>query len=342
MQNNDIKKALSLELRRANADLSLLYSIIEDIAGEINLEKLAIKIAEETKKRLDVEAVLLMLVDKEGLNMEMVACAGIGLQNGIKLLIDGIIKDVFDSLSFQAGRFTIDGFSFDSSLYVPLIVQKKVIGIILVCNKLSGRDFTDWDKRMVYNIALVGSNAIENARLVNEFISSNQALYTSDLTLKTIKKVCNLIGSSVNPDESLDKIMDLIVTTMDVEAGILFLLDSKKQELFLKTKNGEKKEDIKDLKIKIGEGIIGSCVELNEPRFAFELSKDFLRQEEISKMVGIKTRLLLSIPIKKGGKAKGVIVLINKREMDTFPLDGVDLVSSIANLIGLLLEEDGY
>lgn len=171
MPEDNIKKALSIELRKANADLELLYSIIEDIAGEIELEKLAIKIVEETKKRLDVEAAILMLLDEEGINLKLVASSDIDLQKEIKIPKDGIIKESLDSLSFQVGRFTIKNNSFDSSLCVPLIIQKKPVGVIIACGKLQDEDFTDWDKRVVYNIALVGGiiqHAIENAKLARK------------------------------------------------------------------------------------------------------------------------------------------------------------------------------
>ncbi|MEW6606623.1 MAG: HD domain-containing phosphohydrolase [bacterium] len=181
MSKTNIKKTLSIKLKRVNAEaeieflhsiiedmsrklrgrdaeLELLYKIIEDIAGEIDIERFATKITEKTRKRLEVKAVFSMLLDEKGRNLDLIASSGVKLRKGIKIPKDGIIKDVLDSsLLFRTGRFTIEGFSFDSSLCVPLIVQKRAIGVIIACCKSSGRDFSDWDIRMFSNIALVGN-----------------------------------------------------------------------------------------------------------------------------------------------------------------------------------------
>ncbi|MDI6751734.1 MAG: GAF domain-containing protein [bacterium] len=329
------KKSLSLELRKANADLSLLYNIIEDVAGEIDLQRLSEKIAKEVKRRLNAEAVFLMLIDAEGLSLELIASEAIKIPKVTRIPITGIIKETFDSLSLYFGRLEIGSEVFASSLCVPLIIQEKPIGMIAICNK-EAKGFTDGDKRIVYNIDIVATNALENARLVKEFVTSHQALNITDIRLKAIRKACGLIGSSANLEDSLNQIMDLIVTIMDVETGILFSINESK-ELFIKTKRGEKTKEIKDMRIKQGEGIIGSTAELNEPRFAFELPKSPIRQKEISKMIGIETRSLLSVPIRKGNRIKGVVVVVNKKEEDIFSLDEIDLLSAMANLLGLLL-----
>ncbi|MDI6751733.1 MAG: HD domain-containing protein [bacterium] len=163
----DAKKSLSLELRKANADLSLLYNIIEDIAGEIDLQRLSEKIAKEVKRRLNAEAVFLMLIDAEGLSLELIASEAIKIPKVTRIPITGIIKETFDSPSLHFGRLKIGSEVFASSLCVPLIIQEKPIGMIAICNK-EAKGFTDGDKRVIQNIALVGSiirHAVENAKL---------------------------------------------------------------------------------------------------------------------------------------------------------------------------------
>lgn len=172
----------------------------------------------------------------------------------------------------------------------------------------------------------------------DEFAILQRAFAALSLKFNVLQEIQEMIPAYLNLDELLDKIMDIVLRVMEVESGSLFLIDREKEELFFRVAKGPKGEAVKGYRLKIGEGIAGWVALQDEPVAISDVSKDPRFKREISEAIGYETRSILCVPIKVKGKVKGVIEVLNKLKEDIFVSDDIDLLSAIAHLTGIMME----
>jgi HD-GYP domain-containing protein (c-di-GMP phosphodiesterase class II) len=76
-----------------------------------------------------------------------------------------IINDVTGDTRFTGTVDEVTGFTTRSMICAPLIVQRKVIGVIEVLNKQDGSEFTNHDLETLMSVASTAAMALENAQL---------------------------------------------------------------------------------------------------------------------------------------------------------------------------------
>src|SRR6516225_2285606 len=77
--------------------------------------------------------------------------------------------------------------------------------------------------------------------------------------LSTLIQINHEITAILDLDELLQKIADLTNRIVPFEVFAIFLLDEKKQELYLRFAIGHPPEVVKNLRIKVGEGVTGTA-----------------------------------------------------------------------------------
>jgi response regulator RpfG family c-di-GMP phosphodiesterase len=76
-----------------------------------------------------------------------------------------IVNDVSRSANFHKMIDDATGFSTKSLICAPLMVHRKILGVIEVLNKLDGNNFGEQDLEAVVSVASTAAMAIENTRL---------------------------------------------------------------------------------------------------------------------------------------------------------------------------------
>ena len=110
---------------------------------------------------------------------------------------------------------------------------------------------------------------------------------------------------------------------MNARASSLLLLDENTRKLYFKVATGEKKNEIKEYKIKVGQGIAGIVAEKGEPLLIPDVSKDPRWYKEISETIGFETRSIACAPLKIDAKIIGVVQIIDK--LDGSPIASEDM-----------------
>jgi len=91
-----------------------------------------------------------------------------------------IINDVMSDQRFDQSIDEVTGFTTKSIICAPLIVHRKVIGVIEVLNKSDGSDFNEHDLGALTSVASTAAMAMENAQLhqtvLNAYKSTIKAL----------------------------------------------------------------------------------------------------------------------------------------------------------------------
>src|SRR5262245_62613990 len=77
--------------------------------------------------------------------------------------------------------------------------------------------------------------------------------------LSTLIEINHEITSILNLDELLNKIAELTNRIVPYEIFAIFLVDDEKQELFLRFAIGHPQDVVKNLRIKIGDGVTGTA-----------------------------------------------------------------------------------
>jgi len=179
------------------------------------------------------------------------------------------------------------------------------------------------------------SGVVKLAELLLEKYTSiiNQMILDQKLKeLSSLYEVGKTISTSLNLVETLDKVIFQAQTVMDCEASSVFLIDEETNELYFFVTQGEKGEQIKEIRLKMGEGIAGQCALTNKPILVPDTSKDerfCKRVDDESKFV---TRNLIACPLRFKGKVIGVLEVLNKKGDLSFNEHDVELLEAVGNL----------
>jgi len=127
----------------------------------------------------------------------------------------------------------------------------------------------------------------------------------------------------------LNLLVDRIAQLMSVGIVSLMLLAKNKSGLVMKIARGLDRGIVKNLKVKLGEGVSGWVAQTGQPLLIKDISKD----PRFSKRNGkYHNDSLLSVPLKLQDKVIGVINVNNKINRDIFNEEDLDTLNMIANL----------
>lgn len=138
------------------------------------------------------------------------------------------------------------------------------------------------------------------------------------------------INSTLMKDELLKVIMATTAQVLKAEGSSVILVDRDKGELYFELATGEKGEEVKEIRLKMGEGIAGWVAESGESVKIDDATQDPRWSNKVAKKVEYPTRNLLCVPINNRGVIIGVLQVINKRSGRPFSYRDLQLLQSIA------------
>ena len=131
--------------------------------------------------------------------------------------------------------------------------------------------------------------------------------------LNTVLKFSSLINSSLKIETVLDNAMKCAEEFIGAEASTIYEIDEEKKDLFIRLARGEKKDPIKNIRIKIGAGIAGHVVETGLPMVINDVYKEKRFNSRFDQLTGFKTKSMICVPLVLHGKAAGAIQVLNKK-----------------------------
>ena len=76
-------------------------------------------------------------------------------------------------------------------------------------------------------------------------------------TLHALVQLSSVVNSSLDINEVLNRSMRFVEEMMDAEASAIFELDQEREELFFRVARGESGGKSKEVRMKMGEGVVG-------------------------------------------------------------------------------------
>jgi len=262
--------------------------------------------------------------------------------------------EYFDSFEPSSGRFVEFCGKYDLRMYAAPIFRgpsrKPIVYLVLGPVLLNRRRESHEYERMArsenvesgiildeLNEIRVVSNLMIKAiqELLSEIIDSKAGANLSEdikdlekeLKIETqVSKEIEHNQKGTSPNDKLLKMLEQFLETAlkmtDTECGSILLLDENSEVLAMKVSRGLDEEKIKDIKIKVGEGIAGLAFQKDESFLISEKNSDN-RISHLLKRPEIKQALVMPLHVRD--KVLGVLNLHTKKETS-------DINSQIHNL----------
>jgi Nif-specific regulatory protein len=142
----------------------------------------------------------------------------------------------------------------------------------------------------------------------------------NDVALKSRVHIDQLkeIKSWVSSVQDIDKTLELIIKSaghfLKAKAASLLLMDRNTKELYFKVATGTKGKEIKEFRIKPGQGIAGYVATQGKPLLIPDVTQDSRWCKEISESLGFETRSIACVPLKIENRIIGVVQIIDKKD----------------------------
>ena len=144
-----------------------------------------------------------------------------------------------------------------------------------------------------------------------------------------------LINSTLDLDELLQIIVEVINRNLTADRTTLYLVDNKKGEIWSKVLLGDESLFIRQ---SIGKGISGYVAKTGETINIKDAYKDSRFNPDVDKKSGYKTRSILCSPVlDKNGEIIGVIQTLNKKK-GTFNSNDIEFLKALAVNIAIAIE----
>ena len=162
------------------ARLDLVYEVSKKVGSVPRMAQLLDQVIKMTQKTLNAAAASVLLYGEDEKELFFEVASGpvgqalkrvkVSTESGIagQVARTGkpvIVNDVNRDRNFSREIDDATGFVTRSLVCVPLMVNRRIIGVIEVLNKRDGSDFTEHDLEAVVSVAATAAMAIENTRL---------------------------------------------------------------------------------------------------------------------------------------------------------------------------------
>jgi GAF domain-containing protein len=139
------------------------------------------------------------------------------------------------------------------------------------------------------------------------------------------------IGSPVRYSRLLEMIVETAAHVISASAAALFLLDEETQELVFEVALGAKGEEVKQLRVPLGHGIVGLVVASGQPMAIADAADDPRLAADIAERVGYVPRSVLCVPLFYGDRIIGALELLDKQGAASFTSGDIDALALFAN-----------
>jgi PAS domain S-box-containing protein len=330
------------ETRQRNAELALINSVQDAIAGELEPQAIYNAVGDRIQEIFDAQVVSISTFE-ESTGLQHYAYI---IERGERLEVEsspprGFSKHVVDTreplliaenLEVEAERYgspTVAGEDTKSVLFVPLITGGQVVGVISLQNVDREHAFSESDQQLLETLAGSLSVALENARLVHETRQRN-----AELAL--INSVQDAIAGELDPQAIYDAVGDRLRDVFDAQVVSIATLDDPSGLVhypYLIERGERLQAEPRPLA-----GFAKHVLETRESLMLVE-NLDVESEGYGSRVVaGEMPKSVLFVPLVAGGKAAGVISLQNIDREHAFDEDDKRLLTTLAGSLTVALE----
>ena len=311
------------------SDLDLLISAELSKSRETYVDMCVILngIAEKVIKGIDgLYEGIYVIIDG---SCELISTSKKGGKSEIQFLRDETIEKKILKKVVEEGRSWSD--DFDNMIFVPIRNLGRTAGFIRASRK---NPFSESNIRLLEAMSERLSPTLDNIRPIREKERGTDQI-------SELMEISAILNSSLEPKVVRKKAIEAITRLLDCEVGSLLLLDEEAQELYFEVALGEKGDKLKEIRLKVGEGIAGWVAKNNEALLVDDVKKDprhFFGADEKS---SFKTKNMVCAPMVLQGKVIGVLQAINKLDNKKFITEDLELLKSLSHQVAIAIDNAG-
>jgi len=160
--------------------------------------------------------------------------------------------------------------------------------------------------------------------------------------LSLFHEIGKALASTLDLQKILQTVMEKISDLLQPDTWSLLMLDESAQELHFEIAIGAGADKLKDVKLKVGEGIAGWVAQTGEPVLVEDVKRDPRFTSRIDEVTQTDTRSVVCVPIKGKEKVLGVIELVNCLGRESFRMEDIPILKSLADYAAIALENARY
>lgn len=146
------------------------------------------------------------------------------------------------------------------------------------------------------------------------------------------------LTSSLQLDQVLNTIMEKVEQLLQPDTWSLLLVDEKTNELYFQIATGEAAAKLKDVRLKMGEGIAGWVAQSGQAEIVPDVGKDPRFNKQVDQMTQMSTHSIVCVPIRTEERVLGVIEIINHIGHRDFDQADLGLLQAMADYAAIALE----
>jgi PAS domain S-box-containing protein len=332
------------ETRQRNAELALINSVQEALAGELELRAIYDAVGDRIRDVFDAQVVDIAIFDDTSGLLQFPYTIERGVRfpdDPIELI--GFRKHVMETreplmiaeMALEVAErygnpYVLSGEPVKSALFVPLVVGGRATGVISLQNLDREQAFTESDQQLLETLAASLSVALENARLVHETRRRN-----AELAL--INSVQAAIAGELDPQAIYDLVGDKLQKDFDAQVVSISVYDEASGLLTFPyvIERGERLDQQPIPLI----GFRKHVIETREPLMLDEITPEVAdRYGNPYVLSGEPVKSGLFVPIVVGGRPTGVISLQNVDRTHAFGEDDQRLLTTVAGSLSVALD----
>ncbi len=213
----------------------------------------------------------------------------------------------------------------------PLRFEEEVLGVIELINKKGNGVFNEDDLEILEIFTPYIGVIIKNAQL---FIENRKKIER----LEHLIEITKFVNSTLNLDALLNRMLEISTDVLNAEAGSILLLDEEKDELVFAAATGEKSDKIKEIRVPVGEGVVGWVAREDKDVLIADAQNDPRFFKKADQKTKFKTKTIVAVPLKTKEKLIGVVEVLNKKDNSLFNEEDVNLLEALANQAAVAIE----
>ncbi|MEE9615975.1 MAG: GAF domain-containing protein [Anaerolineae bacterium] len=331
-----MRKRAEEEIKRRSEELEALREISLAVTAQLELDEVLRSVVERGCRLLEVGAGGIDLVDEQRGDLELVVSRGYTMDHtgtrqtpgeGIagKVLQSGAPLAVDDYRHWEGRSPDWEAEPLTAALGVPLKRGGQVIGVLSFAElaQVGGFDEHDvWLATLFANQAVI---ALENARL---FTETNRRVRE----LQLLHDVGLAAASGVRLEETLQAAAVALAAELEGNNVALLLLASESGALCMEASVGYSSDAVKNLRLRLDEGITGWVARHGEPALVPDVRLDPRYYEGDPDI-----RSELCVPLVAGSRVIGVLN-VESPQVNAFTGDDQRLLSTLASNLTVLIE----
>lgn len=160
--------------------------------------------------------------------------------------------------------------------------------------------------------------------------------------LSLFHEVGKALFSTLDLQKILQTIMEKISDLLQPDTWSLLMLDEKTQELYFEIAIGSGADKLKDVRLKLGEGVAGWVAQHGEAVLVEDVRNDARFTPKVDELTHTETRSIVCVPIKARGHVLGVVELVNALGRPSFGVEDIPILKSLADYAAIALENARY